>query len=189
MKKWLLLPVLVLLVSPAVAWAAFKPERLLAPTLNGVSCPSQSICVDDAARYARASQLYSQALQFVDANVGRLAERPRVVFCVTEACFQSFGFKRASGQTVGTLGIVISPHGWKPYYIRHEMIHYLQHERLGSLKCLLVTPRWFLEGMAYSLSQDPRPNLGTPWQQDRARFNVWYAKVGKQNLWTAAARL
>jgi hypothetical protein len=73
--------------------------------------------------------------------------------------------------------------------VRHEMIHHLQKERLGNLRCWLVTPEWFFEGMAYALSEDPRATLAEPWQQYRSRFLAWYQRVGKARLWAEASGL
>ncbi|HXI02620.1 MAG TPA: hypothetical protein VNI57_05530 [Candidatus Saccharimonadales bacterium] len=189
MRRWRWILPAILLALPPAAWAGFKPVRILAPRLNGVTCPGGPVCVDDPSRLAEASRLYEEAVAFVDSNVGRIASRPRAVFCATQACFESFGFEKASSQTIGTFGIVIGPRGWAPHLVRHEMIHHLQHERLGSLEAWLFTPKWFIEGMAYSLSGDPRPELSQPWEGYRERFQEWYGKIGKDRLWEAAARL
>lgn len=181
--------IVALLLLPLAAWALLKPIRILAPALAGVSCVTEFLCVDDPSRLTEASTLYENSLQFVDTFVGEIATKPRVVFCATEACFQSFGFKLASANAIGTFGIVISPRAWEPYYVRHEMIHHLQKERLGNIKGWLITPNWFIEGMAYSLSEDPRPTLPDPWQQYRSQFGAWYKQVEKGNLWAEAARL
>lgn len=186
LKRILIFAVLSL---PLTAWAIFKPVRILAPELAGVSCINQSICIDDPSRIAEASTLYENSIRFVGATVGGITNKPRVIFCATETCFQSFGFSRSSANAVGTFGIVISPRAWEPYYMRHEMIHYLQKERLGNVKSRLVTPNWFIEGMAYSLSEDPRPILPEPWQQYRSQFDTWYKQVGKEKLWVEAAKL
>jgi len=69
------------------------------------------------------------------------------------------------------------------------MIHHLQKERLRNIKAWLITPEWFMEGMAYSLSDDPRPTLAPSWQQYRSEFEAWYRQVGKERLWTEASRL
>ena len=180
--------IVVLLSLPMAAWAFFKPVRILAPELAGVTCVNAFICIDDLSRLAEASALYQSALQFVGSSIGEIEQPPRVVFCATEACNESFGFKSAAN-TIGTFGIVISPRAWKPYYLRHEMIHHLQKERLGNFKGWLVTPDWFIEGMAYRLSEDPRPALPEPLQQYRSRFDDWYQQVGKEQLWVEAAKL
>lgn len=178
-----------LLFSPVAAWALYKPMRVIAPQwVAGVSCPTKTICIDDVTHYGEAQRLYSDALHFVGVAVSTIEKSPRVVFCSTEACFQSFGFNKSSARTVGVAGIVISPRGWNQYYLRHEMIHHIQAERLGMYK-QWRSPDWFKEGMAYSLSEDPRTNLSGPWQQYRVRFEAWYQSVGKERLWEEAKNL
>ncbi|MEZ4599022.1 MAG: hypothetical protein R2940_04455 [Syntrophotaleaceae bacterium] len=187
MLKRLLL--LCLICSPAAAWSLYKPMRVIAPQwVEGISCVDAFICIDDVSRYPEALELYKSALHFVSTTVGSFHENPRVTFCTTEVCFQSFGFTKASASTVGKSGIVVSPRGWTLYYLRHEMIHHLQAERLGVLTQLLG-PVWFIEGMAYSLSDDPRQPMAEPWRQHRADFEAWYEKVGKEGLWDEARKL
>ena len=181
MLKRLLL--IFILLIPAVAWAVYKPVRIIAPQLvSGISCATETICIDDTTRYGEAERLYNDALRFVESSVASVEKRPRVVFCSTDACVQSFGLKKASARTVGLSGIVISPRGWTQYYLRHEMIHHIQAERLGIYK-QWRSPDWFKEGMAYSLSKDPRQTLSDPWQQYRTRFEAWYQAVEKERLW------
>lgn len=187
MRKRLLLGAL--LVVPLAAWALLKPVRVLVPEWNGVSCVNDFICTDDPSRYGAASNLYEGARQFVEAAVGPMERKPRIIFCSTDSCFQSFGLGRRSAATLGTMAIVVSPRAWQPHYVRHEMIHHIQNERLGSLKAWMFSPEWFIEGMAYSLSQDPRPELGEPWQHDRTQFESWFHNVSKDRLWQEAARL
>ncbi|BAQ75610.1 putative transmembrane protein [Pseudomonas sp. Os17] len=43
-----------------------------------------------------------------------------------------------------------------------------------------------IEGMAYSLSGDPRHPLGPAFEQWRSRFEAWQAGLGAQDLWKAA---
>ena len=187
MTKRLLL--ICLLLSPAATWAFCKPLRVLAPQLvAGVSCVTAVICMDDPSRHAEAERLYNDSLRFVASSVAPIGKNPRVVFCSTQACFESFGFSRSAASTVGVSGIVVSPRGWIPRYLRHEMIHHLQAERLGVLK-QWRSPDWFKEGMAYSLSGDPRPELAEPWQQYRREFEAWYRTVGKERLWDEAKTL
>lgn len=185
LKRILLIGVLLI---PAAAWAFIKPVRVVAPELAGISCGSEFICTDDASRYQEAAVLYDEALHFINAAVGSIEKKPRVTFCSTDACFQSFGLGKRSAATIGTFGIVISPRAWKPYYLRHEMIHHLQNEQLGMIK-VWRDPQWFIEGMAYDLSEDPRQKLSEPFEQYRSQFDVWYKRVGKERLWTEARSL
>ena len=50
-------------------------------------------------------------------------------------------------------------------------------------------PVWFREGMAYSLSRDPRDPLPQPLQGYRARFDEWFKHVGPAELWAQARQL
>ncbi len=179
---------LLALVVPAVSWAVVRPVRVVAPewAAAGVSCTAGDVCVDDVSRLAEASGLYAEAQGFVAARFGMPLQHPRVVFCATQACADAFGLGKRSAVTVGTAGTVIGPRAWKPFYVRHELIHQLQGERFGVLGTLLK-PGWLIEGMAYDLSEDPRPVLAEPWQGYRARFRAWHAQVGDAGLWTAEA--
>ena len=47
-------------------------------------------------------------------------------------------------------------------------------------------PAWFVEGMAYSLSQDPRDPLAEPFQGYRKAFRDWYATRSSRTLWSDA---
>jgi hypothetical protein len=186
MKKWLFLA---LLAIPVMAWMLFKPARVLAPGwVGGVTCPTETLCLDDAARLTEATRLYEDAVAFVESEIDAFESRPRVTFCSTDRCFRSFGFNRAAGQTVGRSGIVIGTRGWQDYYLRHEMIHYMQAEKMGVIG-QWRSDDWFKEGMAYALSLDPRTTLPEPMQTYRRQFEKWYASVGKDRLWEAARQL
>ena len=179
----------VALLSPAVAWTLYKPVRVLAPRwVAGVSCVTETICVEDIGRHAEAMNLYRNALQFVDASIASIEKPPRVTFCSTETCFHAFGFNKSAARTVGVSGIVISPRGWSQYYLRHEMIHHLQAERLGVLG-QWRSPDWFKEGMAYSMGQDPRADLGEPLQEYRSGFEEWYLSIPREQMWELARNL
>ncbi len=177
-----------MLCIPVAAWAFVKPVRVVAPELAGLSCVNDTLCTDEVSRFGEAAALYDEALHIVNSSVDSIEHKPRVVFCGSDACFQSFGLGKRSGATIGTYGIVISPRAWKPYYVRHEMIHHLQNEKLGVITAWRK-PQWFVEGMAYFLSEDPRQKLSEPFEQYRAQFEGWYRAVGKERLWAEAGNL
>lgn len=185
MKRILLF---ILLCLPVAVWAFVKPVRIVMPELAGVTCPTETLCIDDVARSDEATKLYDQALQYVDTSVGTVKDKPRIIFCSTEACSNSFGLGGRAGMTIGTFGIVLSPRGWTPYYVRHEVIHHLQSERLGTI-AVWRDPQWLIEGMAYALSEDPRPVLVEPFEKYRTKFKSWYEQVGKDQLWQAARKV
>ncbi|SFU53407.1 hypothetical protein SAMN05216350_102416 [Polaromonas sp. YR568] len=176
------------IIIAVAAWFFVKPVRVILPEAAGVSCLSASVCVDDAARFREANELYAEGLAFVTPLLESIHGRPRVIFCASRACADSFGLGARSAVTLATFGTVIGPGAWKPYYVRHELIHYLQAERLGTLG-LLFKPEWFVEGMAYGLSQDPRAPLAEPFESHRRRFLAWHAALVKQTVWQAAEGL
>lgn len=182
------LTLLLLVVVPVAAWAFVKPVRVMAPALVGISCAAAPVCIDDPARLEMAEQLYAEGLVFVSETISPLEGKPKLIFCSSEACADSFGLGARSAVTFGTMGTVIGPRAWKPYYVRHELIHQLQGQRLGVLDCLFK-PSWFVEGMAYSLSLDPRTKLTEPFEAYRREFLSWYGVVGKNRLWQEAEGL
>lgn len=175
------------LVLPVLAWFIVKPVRVALPGLNGVSCVAQ-ICVDDPARLGQAQQLEREARDFIALRFGVPLVQPRLVFCSQAACAEQFGLGARSAVTVGTVGTVIGPKAWQPHYVRHELIHQLQAEQLGSV-LLLLKPTWLIEGMAYALSDDPRPRLAEPWQAHRVRFLDWYGQGERAALWERARQV
>jgi hypothetical protein len=179
---------LVVVAIPLLTYAAFPPARRLLPALAGLDCDSQRVCVDSSELRHEADTLYMEARRFVQERLGPLERPPRMIFCHSNSCASYFGLTTSKAQTTGPFGTVIGPDAWLPYIVRHELIHQIQNERLGVLR-IHSGPTWFIEGMAYSLSDDPRPNLGPPWQAYRDRFNTWYAGVQKPNLWIEAAEL
>ncbi|WP_175960028.1 hypothetical protein [Burkholderia pyrrocinia] len=175
-----------LVALPIAAYALVKPLRIVAPALiPGVSCPRADICTDDAAKLGDAQQLYRDGYARAAAAVGGFRAAPRVVFCSTRACADAFGLGQRAALTLGNFGVVIAPRGWQTYFLAHELIHHRQAEVLGNL-AVVTKPRWLIEGMAYSLSEDPRHPLTEPFESWRTRFDAWHVALGGQPLWDAA---
>jgi hypothetical protein len=189
MKKILIILLILIFSAPIACWVLYKPIRVVYPEwVDGISCNHEGICIDDVSNIFKASSLYKNALNSVSTEVGSFKQNPHVIFCSTQECFESFGFKKAAAMSVSSLGIVISPRGWDGHFVRHEMIHHRQAEELGLLSGILK-PEWLIEGMAYSLSFDPRMQLADQWQKDRIKFEAWYQKIGKKQLWKQASKL
>ncbi len=177
-----------MVVLPPVAWFLVKPVRVVAPTLVDVTCARPTLCVDDPAKLEEASKLYTEAEAFVSANVEQIGRSPKLVFCSTERCAQAFGLGARAAVSVGTLGIVVGPRAWTDYLVRHEMIHYVQGRRLNVFR-LLFMPKWFVEGMAYAMSEDPRAPLAQPFESWRAEFRAWHGRIDPDTLWPEARKL
>ena len=176
-------------LTPVSLWAFGKPIRALAPEWAGVVCYEGGVCTDDPARVPEALSLKNEAMSFVKSWAGPFEAAPRMIFCTTATCDIRFGFKGNAAYNVGAKALVVAARGWKPYYIRHELIHCVQVERIGGFRMLLHTPRWLIEGMAYSASQDPRRPLKEPWESDRRQYEEWAQQIPPEDLWSRAAAL
>lgn len=179
---------------PVAVWAYVKPVRVIAPELTGVTCFDELVCVDDLSRKSEAKSLYLNARSFVQSKLGEIENTPRAIFCSTKECSSKFGLYRgmygnAGAYNVGTLGLVISYRGWQPYYVRHELIHHVQNEKLGSVNAWFFKPNWFKEGMAYSLSEDPRDPLPETLEAYRKKYNDWSSTLNNSQIWDEADRL
>jgi len=168
--KWF---VAVLLLLPVSAFALYKPIRVLIPEVFGVTCHERNVCVEDASQLDAAVALLDASKRELGTQWGLSIGEPKIVFCSTEKCRQAFGLSRRAGLTLATFGILIAPRGWERHYVAHELIHYWQAENFGLLTGLLGE-QWLVEGMAYSLSNDPREKLHEPFESYRQKFNEWH---------------
>ena len=177
------------LAAPIATWALWKPIRALAPELAGVECYEGGVCTDAPARVEEARKLREDSLRFVAQKAGTFQAAPTMIFCSTAQCEKSFGFRGNAAYNLGASRLVVSSRGWLPFYISHELIHCVQVERIGGFRMLLHTPTWLIEGMAYSLSEDPRRPLTEPWETYRQQFEVWAIQGPPEELWQRAVAL
>ena len=183
LRKALLFCAMSILVLLLAACAFYKSLRVLTPEAFGLTCLTDNLCVEDMSTVAEATKLRDDALRFVAVNVGPIDQPPRVLFCRSEDCFARFGDPAVAALYFWGLDtLLINDKGWRDYIVRHELIHHWQVEQFGALQASRL-PRWYIEGMAYSISQDPRDPLPrTDIQAWRAQFNAW---VEQGNDWRA----
>lgn len=180
---WIKLSVVALL--PISALAFIKPLRMITPQIvRSVHCYPDGICIDNQEKLVEAQTLYSSALAKAAKKVGPFRSPPRITFCSTTQCRDDFGLGARAAATIGDFGIAVAPRGWKEFYVTHELIHYRQAEEIGNITVLLK-PSWLIEGMAYSLSEDPRI-LTEPFESWRTRFEGWSTFRGVADFWQAA---
>lgn len=165
--------VVIILLLPISAFALFKPIRVLIPEAFDVRCNEQNLCVDDVSQLDAAVSLLNDSKAYLERQWGLSIGDPSIIFCSTEKCQAAFGLSHRAGFTLGSFGIAIAPRGWQQHYVAHELIHHWQANHFGSL-ALLMGESWLIEGMAYSLSNDPRPELHEPFESYRQQFNNWY---------------
>jgi len=182
MKLVLMLAAALVFLPPLAAFAVPNPLRAFVPEMFGLICDVDRICVDDAEQLPRARDLTVSALAAVTEKLGPHEFRPRVIFCRSEECFHIFGRRRSTADTFGDKAILIGPRGWAPHYVEHELIHVAQYQRLGFWRAWRA-PQWLREGMAYSLSGDPRRPLPGELEEWRARFEGWHRGEKGEALW------
>lgn len=177
----------VALAIPAIAWAAFKPVRIFAPALNGMTCANRT-CVEDPSRLPEAAALQHAAVAAVGRKLVPLETAPLTVFCSTRRCYHSFGGGMERGATLFDWGVILPPESWVPYIVEHEYIHMLQAQQLG-LVGRQRTPDWFKEGMPFFVSEPPGHELPDYARPLAARYQAWEQQVGRENVWKASATL
>lgn len=156
--------------------ALYKSLRIAAPEQFGLTCDGTNICVEDPATRHKSTALVEAAIAATADQMGPFESQPRVLFCSTEACFARFSNPDFRALHLAGVGIVVSPRGWLDHILRHEVIHARQTELYGKLAQARTAPRWFIEGMAYSLSGDHRNPLPSEQLQNyRDRFEAWRA--------------
>lgn len=183
--KWFTL--LLAAAVPVGAWASFKPVRILAPELNGVTCDG-AVCVEDPALLRRARKLQRDAVAQLANKLVALHEPPLAVFCSTRACYRSFGGGMERGATLFDLGVILPPESWVAHIVEHEYIHMLQAQELGLLG-RQQTPAWFKEGMPFLVSAPPAHDLPDYARPLVARYRAWEQRVGRKNVWQAVGEL
>ena len=176
-----------LVAAPAVAWAVFKPVRILAPALNGVTC-SGRVCVEDQSQLGRAQALQREGVEAVGRKLVALQQVPLTVFCSTRPCYRSFGGGLERGATLFNLGVILPPESWVAHIVEHEYIHMLQAQELGLLG-RQKTPAWFKEGMPFLVSEPPEHDLPDYARPLVAEYQAWEQRVGRHNVWKVAADL
>ena len=176
-----------LAATPAIAWATFKPVRILAPTLNGVTC-SARVCVEDPSRLTLAHMLQHNAVAAVGHKLVPLEQAPLTVFCSTRECYQSFGGGMERGATILNWGVILPPESWVAHIVEHEYIHMLQAQQLGLLG-REGTPQWFKEGMPFFISAPPEHDLPAYARPLVSQYQAWEKQEGRSNVWQRAMDL
>lgn len=141
--------------------------KLLAPTWFGMQRIANHVYVDKATTAPQRDEILtivSQAHDRVGRYYGAINCQPNLFFCSTEKSFQSFGGSRQTGATFWTAASLFSPRGQSSAIVAHEWSHAELHTRIGFWNWLGV-PQWFDEGLAVTVSEEPRHSESV-YQQD-----------------------
>lgn len=181
-----------LLAYPAAAAAA-------CPQCYGFRALEPGVSVERGATGAQRDQVQrvvAASRKRVRRFYGRLLTHPRILVCETEPCYARFG-GRSRGKTLLDRVVVLSPRGISVVIASHELAHAQTHARIGLIRTVRGDlPRWFDEGLAVVVSNDPR-YLAPEGAADRCRVppdgplpssrGAWNRKVRSEPLYAMAA--
>ena len=187
-KTIILVSISLTIIAPLSALAFYKPIRVIIPEIFGINCQYDNLCVEDNSKLFSAIKLVKSSKTSLENNWGLIVGNPKIIFCSTDECKETFGLSKAAGYTVGTFGIIITPRGWKEHYVSHELIHFWQANNYGSY-VLISSKSWVIEGMAYGLSGDPRKVLSEPFQSYRSKYLSWHKDIPIKDLKTKLASI
>ncbi|MEV0150225.1 MULTISPECIES: hypothetical protein [unclassified Nonomuraea] len=89
----------------------------------------------------------------IESFYGTPLSSPRLLVCMTDACYSRIGGKKERGIAILNRSVMLSPRGLDAVIASHEMSHVELHARLSSG---VDVPQWFDEGLAVVVSDDPR---------------------------------
>jgi len=147
----------------AILLVSCSNTKRLAPAKHGMQEIQPNLFVDKQMSVAQRGQLVydlNRARGSIREFFGSMKSNPRILACVTEACFQSFDNRqhKARAKAFGDNTILMSPRGLNSVILTHEMAHIELHKRIGNRRAWSKLPMWFDEGLATLVCKDPRYN-------------------------------
>src|SRR5712692_802002 len=100
-------------------------------------------------------ELVAESEQRLTHYYGTVTSTPKLFFCSTEACFQSFGGSTNRAKSFGDYGSLFSPRGISAPIVSHERSHVELYARIDSFRMLRRVPSWFNEGLVVAVSEEP----------------------------------
>ena len=123
----------------------------------------------------------------VKAFYGELLSEPKVMICVTDTCYRAVGGGGSRGMAILDRALFLSSRGTTIVIASHELAHVELHHRLGLIDTLRrVVPQWFDEGLAVTISNDPR-YLGPPTRADRCLIRSDEPLPNDRRAWVETA--
>jgi hypothetical protein len=187
-RRWLLAALALALVGTG---CGYRPW-VLVPALSGTEPVSDQLRVErglpDATR-----ALLLRALAVAPSRLARyfgdVRSKPLVVACRTEARARSLGLRgRAIAVTVRGPAILLGPHGLAAEEVLHEWSHAELDARLPRAVVRRL-PRWFDEGLARVVSDDPRCSEVVWHRNDSLRVDVPHLnELDTPRQWDGAMR-
>jgi len=160
----------------------YKPLHAIAPKIYGMNKIGPTIYIYDIDKRKDALIQYNDSIKELSSIGFKYENYPKIIYCYDQISYERFGFKQSAARSIEGIAIILGPRGiTETYFLKHELIHYWQEKNLGIFYNLNY-PKWVIEGMAYSISNDLRHPLEEPWEGYRKKFEEWYNSIDKMNL-------
>lgn len=167
-------PALLALLGLAAALGgcgALDGARMLAPASFGMVAPSPRLYVEPAMSEADRATLRTEIERgraLAERFFGALTTAPYFVACVTSTCAERFGSRGARAASFGDRAIRLAPNGLAAALVAHEWTHAEVYARVGGMGRIARLPRWFDEGLAVVIADEPRHSPAN-WAEIRRR--------------------
>lgn len=152
-------PFLFALLCLALAGCStLKGARLLAPASFGMEPLSPRVYVEPRMTEPQREELQEHlatARQRLHLYFGSVLSEPDIIACASEQCFRENGGESARAKAYAAGKILLSPRGLTAPMIAHEWSHAELSTRTGGLLAPWDIPRWFDEGLAVMVSNEP----------------------------------
>ena len=159
---WLALVNRAVVVSSALllsACGSLNSFCMVSPGSFGMDAVGPKLYVEPAMsadkRQALAQQIEIGRAQ-VERFYGDITTTPYFVACVTKQCATRFGSYGERATALGDRAIRLSPNGLAAPLVAHEWSHAELYRRVGGWRHVHYIPRWFDEGVAVVVADEPR---------------------------------
>ena len=172
---------------------AVHSARMWLPKASGMDEVSPQLYVEPSMTTEQRQALQRQidiGRASIVAFYGEATAKPYIVACLSSDCDIRFGSYGQRAAAYGDLAIRLSAKGWSAPLIAHEWSHAEIYRRAGGWWYARKIPRWFDEGVAVVLADEPihsesnwreiqRRGLPVPMLGELQSFSDWGAAVRK----------
>ena len=168
-------------------------SRMWIPELSGLEKFAAQLYVEPTLSALQRTALRHEVQQGREAVArffGEVTTRPYIVACLSKACDQRFGSYGERAAAYGDMAIRLSGQGHSSPLVAHEWTHAEIYSRAGGWWNASRIPRWFDEGVAVVVANEPRHSeenwqliqnrgLAVPSLDELQTFKEWGIAVRK----------
>jgi len=157
-KKTLQIFCLVVISLSLSSCSTINSFKLWVPKWFGLEPLVENIYVDKNMALPQREALQAAiitAREQIRLHFGEVTSAPDIIACSTESCYRSLSGVTARAKAYGSSKLLLSPRGITAPMISHEWSHAELYDRMGGFRAANRLPRWFIEGLAVVVSDEP----------------------------------